>query len=181
MCVEKAMAPNSSTLAWKIPWMEEPGRLQSMGSLGVRHNWETSLSLLTFMHWRRKWQPTPVFLPGESQGRGSLVGCRLWGCTESDTTEATQQQQQQKITVSRSVVSDSVTPWTVTHQAPLKNGILQGRILEWVVIPFSRGSSRPMDQTQVSCTAGGRFTIWTTRDGLNTWKHHITQFECFDT
>ena len=47
------------------------------------------------MHWRRKWQPTPVFLPGESQGRGSLVGCRLWGRTESDTTEATSQQQQQ--------------------------------------------------------------------------------------
>ena len=45
------------------------------------------------MHWRRKWQPTPVFLPGESQGRGSLVGCRLWGHTESDMTEATQQQQ----------------------------------------------------------------------------------------
>ena len=43
----------------------------------------------TFMHWRRKWQPTPVFLPGESQGQGSLVGCRLWGLTESDTTEAT--------------------------------------------------------------------------------------------
>ena len=43
----------------------------------------------TFMHWRRKWQPTPVFLPGESQGRGSLVGCCLWGCTGSDTTEAT--------------------------------------------------------------------------------------------
>ena len=43
----------------------------------------------TFMHWRRKWQPTPVFLPGECQGRGSLVGCRLWGHTESDTTEAT--------------------------------------------------------------------------------------------
>ena len=46
-------------------------------------------SLSTFMHWRRKWQPTPVFLPGESQGRGSLVGCRLWGRTESDTTEVT--------------------------------------------------------------------------------------------
>ena len=44
---------------------------------------------VTFMHWRRRWQPTPVFLPGESQGRGSLVGCRLWGHTESDTTEAT--------------------------------------------------------------------------------------------
>ena len=46
------------------------------------------------MHWRRKWQPSPVFLPGESQGQGSLVGCHLWGCTESDMTEAMQQQQQ---------------------------------------------------------------------------------------
>ena len=51
---------NSSTLAWNIPWMEEPGRLQSMGSLRVGHNWATSLSLFTFMHWRRKWQPSPV-------------------------------------------------------------------------------------------------------------------------
>ena len=93
---EKAMATHSSTLAWKIPWTEEPCGLQSMGSLRVRHNWATSLSLFTFMHWRRKWQPSPVFLPGESQGWGSLVCCRLWGCTESDTTEATQQQQQQQ-------------------------------------------------------------------------------------
>ena len=45
------------------------------------------LSNFTFTHWRRKWQPTPVFLPGESQGWGSLVGCRLWGRTELDTTE----------------------------------------------------------------------------------------------
>ena len=87
--LEKGMAPHSSTLAWEIPWTQEPGRLQSMGSLRVGHYWATSLSLFTFMHWRRKWQPTPVFLPGESQGRGSLVGCRLWGRTDSDTTEAT--------------------------------------------------------------------------------------------
>ena len=86
---EKAMAPHSSTLAWKIPWTEEPDGLQSMGLLRVGHDWVTSLSLFTFMHWRRKWQPTPVFLPGESQGRGNLMGCCLWGCTESDTTEAT--------------------------------------------------------------------------------------------
>ena len=79
------MAPHSYTLAWKVPWMEEPGRLQSMGSLRVGHDWVTSLSLFTFTHWRRKWQPTPVFLPGESQGRQSLVGCCLWGRTESDT------------------------------------------------------------------------------------------------
>ena len=56
------MAPHSSTLAWKILWMEEPGRLQSMGSLRVGHDGATLLSLFTFMHWRRKWQPTSVFL-----------------------------------------------------------------------------------------------------------------------
>ena len=75
------MAPHSSTLAWKISWTEEPGRLQSMRSLRVGYDWAASLSLFTFLHWRRKWQPTPVFLPGESQGRWSLVGCRLWGRT----------------------------------------------------------------------------------------------------
>ena len=89
LALEKATAFHSSTLAWKIPWTEEPGGLQSLGSLRVGHDWVTSLSLFTFLHWRRKWQPTPVFLPGESQGRRSLVGCRLWGRTESDTTEAT--------------------------------------------------------------------------------------------
>ena len=80
------MAPHSSTLAWKIPWMEEPGGLRSMGSRRVGPT-SLSFSFFTFMHWRRKWQPTPVFLPGESQGWGSLVGCSLWGHTESDTTE----------------------------------------------------------------------------------------------
>ena len=59
------------------------------GCKRVRHNRATLLSLFTFMHWRRKWQPTPVFLPRESQGWGSWVGCHLWDRTESDTTEAT--------------------------------------------------------------------------------------------
>ena len=59
---EMYMAPHSSTLAWKIPWTEEPVRLQSMGSL-----------------WRRQWHPTPVFLPGKSHGWMSLVGCSPWG------------------------------------------------------------------------------------------------------
>ena len=149
---------HSRPLAWKIPWAEEPGGLQSMGSWRVGHDWATSLSLFPFMHWRRKWQPlqcsclenprdggawwaavygvtqsrtrltwlsnssvlaiwlisltskflsfikkqffhfhalekemaaTPVFLPGESRGQESLVGCRLWGRTGLDTTEAT--------------------------------------------------------------------------------------------
>ena len=68
------------------PW----GRKES--DMTERLPFHSSLSLFTFMHWRRKWQPTPVFLPGESQGQRSLMGCHLWGHTESDTTEATQQQ-----------------------------------------------------------------------------------------
>jgi len=78
------MASHSSTLAWKIPWMEEPGRLQSMGLLGVGNNWATSLSLFIFMHWRRKWQPTPVFLPGESQGWGAWWAA-VYGVAQSRT------------------------------------------------------------------------------------------------
>ena len=94
--MEKAMAPHSSTLAWEIPWTEELGRLQSMGSRRVGHNWANALSLFSFMHWRGKWQPSAVFLPGEYQGQGSLVGCCLWSSTELDMTEVTWQQQQQQ-------------------------------------------------------------------------------------
>ena len=102
------MATHSSAVAWKIPWMEKPDRLQSTGSKRVWHDWATSLSLFTYMHWRRKWQPTPVFLPGESQGRRSLVGCRLWGRTELDTTKVTKQQQQQAV---KDGVSHRWKPW----------------------------------------------------------------------
>ena len=75
---------HSSTLAWKIPWTEEPHRLQSMGSLRVRHDWATSLSLFTFMHWRRKWQPTPVFLPENPRDRGAYWAA-VYGIAESRT------------------------------------------------------------------------------------------------
>ena len=85
MPAEKALATHSNAFAWKIPWMEEPGRLQSMGSLRVGHDFHFSLSCIG----EGNGKPTPVFLLGESQGQGSLVGCRLWGRTESDTTEAT--------------------------------------------------------------------------------------------
>ena len=78
------MAPHSSTLAWKILWTEEPGRLQSMGLRRVRQDCATSLSLFIFMHWRRKWQPTPVFLPG-----GAWWAAVYGGHTELNTAEAT--------------------------------------------------------------------------------------------
>ena len=89
---EKAMAPHSSTLAWKIPWMEEPGRLQSMGSLRVGHDRATAILLFTFtfhFHALEKEMATLLLVLGESQGVGSLVGCGLLGRTESDTTEVT--------------------------------------------------------------------------------------------
>ena len=81
------MATHSSTLTWKIPWMEEPGRLQSMGSLRVRHHFTFTLFLSCIGEGNGN--ATPVFLPGESQGWGSLMGCRLWGHTELNTTEVT--------------------------------------------------------------------------------------------
>ena len=81
------MAALSSTLVWKIPWTEEPGRLQSMGSRRVGHDWATSLSLFTSMHWRRKWQPTPVLLPRKSHEQRRLEGCSPWRPWGSDTTE----------------------------------------------------------------------------------------------
>ena len=74
--LEKEVATHSSIPAWRIPWREEPGGLQSVGSLGAGHDGATSLSLFTFMPWRRKWHPTPALLPGKSCGGRSLVGCR---------------------------------------------------------------------------------------------------------
>ena len=100
--MEKAMAPHSSTLAWKTLWTEEPCRLRSMGSLRVRHDWATSLSLFTFLHWRRKWQPTPVFLSGESQDGGAWWAA-VYGVSQSQTQLMRQQQQQ-----SRSIIF----PWS---------------------------------------------------------------------
>ena len=78
------MATHSSVLAWRIPGTGEPGGLPSMGSHRVGHDWVTSLSLFTFMHWRRKWQPIPVFLPGESQGRGACWAA-AYGVAQSQT------------------------------------------------------------------------------------------------
>ena len=170
------MAPHSSTLAWKIPWMEEPGGLQSMGSLRVGHDWAASLSLFTFMHWRRKWQPTPVFLPGESQGRGSLVGCRLWGRrVEHDWSDLAAVAAAED-SCRPSVISPKHGTWRraeyntyaalrakslqscPTICSPVDcsppgcsvHGILQAGILEWVAVPSSRGSSPPRNWTQVS-------------------------------
>ena len=154
------MAPHSSTLAWKIPWMEEPGGLQSMGLLRVVHDWATSLSLFTFMHWRRKWQPTPVFLPWESQGWGSLVGLLSMGshgvghdwsdlaaaalyswntsCIHTHTHTHVCTWSEVKVT---QLCLTLCNPMDCGPLGSFAHGIIQARILEWVTFPFSRGSS----------------------------------------
>ena len=147
------MAPHSSTLAWKIPWTEEPGRLQSMGSLRVGHDWATSLSLFTFVHWRRKWQPTPVFLPVESQGRQSLVGCRLWGRTELDTTERLSSSSSSSPITKARVQVGGTTNWCINSICGSLQGspsiclpqkVLRGKekipSINWVTIIFQRDS-----------------------------------------
>ena len=82
------MAPHSSTFAWKIPWTEEPRRLQSMGSLRV--GLDSDFTFTFHFHALEKEMAThSSVLAWKPQGRGSLMGCRLLGRTESDTTEAT--------------------------------------------------------------------------------------------
>ena len=141
VCVaEKAMAPHSSTLAWKTPWMEGPGRLQSMGSLRVRHDWATSLSLFTFMHWRRKWQPTPAFLPGESQEPGGLpsMGSHRVGHDWSDLATAA--------AAAWFVLLSLPLPFT-TRTTQSGKGLFN---LEWEVTLSPAKSSRDIDP-QPSC------------------------------
>ena len=100
------MAPHSSILTWKIPWTEEPDRLQSMGSLRVRHDWATSLSLFTFMHWRRKWQPTHVLtwrIPDTRKPGGLLsMGLHRVGHDWSDLTAACRATQDGQVMVESS-------------------------------------------------------------------------------
>ena len=127
--MEKAMAPHSSTLAWKIPCTEEPGRLQSMESLGVGHDWATLLSLFIFMHWRRKWQPSPVFLPGESQGR------EAWWAAVSGVAQSWTRLKQLSSSSSSSEFDDGIFPTVLLlkdNSVWIPPYILQAK--EWMVL-----------------------------------------------
>ena len=76
-------------ISFSMDWLDLLSVQGTLKSLLQHHSSKASILLCSGFFWRRKWQPTPVFLPGESQGWGNLVGCHLWGCTQSDTTEAT--------------------------------------------------------------------------------------------
>ena len=167
------MAPHSSTLAWKIPWTEEPGGLQSMESPRVRHDWATSLSRFTFMRWRRKWQATPVFLPGESRGRGAWWAA-VYGVAQSRTRLKRLSSSSSSLSygwvVSRCIHTTSCavgspmlrtlgcsrqSRWPPDCSPPGSSihGIFQARILEWGAVSYSRESSWPRGQTYVSCVS----------------------------
>ena len=118
--------------------------------------------------WRRKWQSTPALLPGKSHGRRSLIGYSPWGCKESDQTERLHFHfhfQYHLVLAAHSCPTldtlDCSPPGSSVH------GILQARILQWVAMPFSRGSSQPRDQTWVSRIAGTFFTVWDTTEALH--------------
>ena len=117
---------------------------------------------------------------GIDDGQGNLVCCSPWGRKELDMTERlnwTCKPISARIWGGGGFSTCSVfshvllfvTLWTVGYQAPLSMGILQARILEWVAMPSSRGSSQPQDRTEVSCITGGYFTIWATREAQEYW------------
>ena len=116
------MAPHSSTLAWKIPWMEEPGGLQSMGLRRVGHDWATSLSLFTFMHWRRQWQPTPMFCL-ENPRDGGAGWAAVYGVTQSRT-------QPKRLSSSSSMYCVQGPVQGLSQHLPLRNNHM-----EWVLLP----------------------------------------------
>ena len=126
--------------------MEETGRLQSMGLRRVGYDWVTSLSLFTFMHWRRKWKPIPIFLPGKFHGQRSLVGYSPQGCKRVRDNSATKQQQQSELQSWPTLCDpvDCSSPGSSIY------GIFQARILERVAIYYFREASRPRDRTRVS-------------------------------
>ena len=140
------MATHSSILAWRIPWTEEPGRLQSIMLQRVRYDW----SNLAHMHKERSdhchdsWEITLNTL--EFPDRNVFVIHRGGGAL-----------------VSKSCPTLTI-PWTVACPGCSVHRILQARILEWVAISFSRGSSLPRNQTGVSCIAGRFFTSWAMRE-----------------
>ena len=147
---EKEMAPHSSTLAWKIPWAEEPGRLQSMGSHRVRHDWGTSLSLFTFMYWRRKWQCSCLENPRD----GGAWWAAIYGVTQSRTwlkwhSSSSSSSRLQKASFSRmlgrtcvlsrvSHVRFFVIPWTIVNQVSLSMGFFRQEYWSRLLFPSPR-------------------------------------------
>ena len=176
MSLEKEMATHSNTLAWKIPWVEEPGGLQSMGLQGVGHNWVTSLSCTG----ERNGNPLQCSCL-ENPRDGGAWWAAVCGVTQSRTwlkwlssssscPWKTRGKYRTMLKFTTSILSRPffAIPWTVAYQDLLFMEFFQAKILEWVSISFSRGSSRPRDWTLISCIGRQILYHWATWEAHNT-------------
>ena len=155
--LEKEMETHSSILAWKILWTEEPGRLQSMGMQRVRHDWATNTSTSNESWTVKKaelWR-TDAF---ELCCWRRLLRV-LWIGRRSN--QSVLKESENEVTQSCPTLCD---PMDCSLSGSSIHGIFQARVLEWIVISFSRGSSQSRNRTWVSCIAGRCFTIWATRE-----------------
>ena len=174
------MATHSSILDWKTPWMEELGRLQSMGSQRVGHDWETSLHFtslhFTSLHFTSNENPGLVSFRIEWFDLLAVEGT-LKSLLQHHSSKASILQCSaffiqllKRKKVKESEVSQSCPtlcdPMVYSPAGSSIHGILQARVLEWGAISFSRGSSRPRDQTRVSHIPGRCFNLWATREAL---------------
>ena len=164
--LEKSIETHSSILAWRIPWTEEPGGLQSIGLQRVRHTWiDLAKNSNYTLGWPKSWFGFfhHIFLFGQPN---AMFNTLLWVLPSPPAPPPGSASEGVCVCVTQSSPTLGST-WTVAHQAPPSMGILQARILEWVAMSSSRGSSRPRNHTQVSHTAGIFFTVGAT------WEAHL--------
>ena len=165
------MAPHSNTLAWKIPWMEEPGRLQSVGSRRVGHDWAASLSLFTFMHWRRKWQPTPVFLPENPRDGVAQSWTQLKWLSSSIYSY--------RSTYMSSIVTTNPKPTTdrafLVSQLVRNLPAVQESLNSIPGLGRSpvEGNGKPLQYSCLEKTHGQRSLVWATAHGIARARHNL--------
>ena len=152
------MAPHSSTLAWKIPWTEDPGRLQSMGLLRVGHNWASSLSLSLSCIGEGNGNPLQCSLL-ENPRDGGAWWAVVYGVAQSRTRLKRLSSSSSRSCPTLCNPIDCSLPGS-----PLTMGFSKQECWCGLPFPFSRGSSWPRDQTWISCIAGRFFTVWATRE-----------------
>ena len=156
--VEKGMATHSNIFAWEISWSEEPDGLQSWGGKESDMTWATNT--FTFFTFRQRIGLSYINFNLCNKDKGSAILSNAHSCI---FRRGNWDSQKVKVLVAQSCPT-LCNPMDCSLPSSSVHGILQGRILEWVAIPFFRGSSLPRNWTWVSCIAGRFFTMWATRE-----------------
>ena len=160
------MATHSSILAWEIPWTEEPGGLRACNSVCLQCGRPGFDPWVGKIPWRRKWQPTPVLLPGKFHGPRSLVGYSPWGHKQLDTPERLHFLSVPGASNNTGYVYGclvaklclTVTPWTIAPQAPLSMGFPRPEYWNGLPFPSPGGLLYPGIEPASPALAGGFFT-----------------------